>query len=288
MDSPKPGKIQRRDSKGNPEVFKSEYGGIESITGERKDNKMQMRKDVHLTGKDLTEMVQLRPQDVGKYAIVPGPKDRLEVLIKKLDSPVRNFSFMEYTMYTGAYQGIKITAINGGRFSTDTSITTEVMCNAGIANIIRIGTCGALDENIKVGDLVVVDKVIRGDGVTPYYVDKSFQTAADKRIADTLYEVAKGMGVNIHRGTVWTTDALLRETREIVEAKRKDGAIAVDMVSSTLLTICQLYNVKAGSILSVSDNVITGEMGFMNPLYYMAETNLINIALEAVKRLEGK
>jgi purine-nucleoside phosphorylase len=195
---------------------------------------------------------------------------------------------MEYTMYTGAYQGIKITAINGGRFSTDTSITTEVMCNAGIANIIRIGTCGALDENIKVGDLVVVDKVIRGDGVTPYYVDKSFQTAADKRIADTLYEVAKGMGVNIHRGTVWTTDALLRETREIVEAKRKDGAIAVDMVSSTLLTICQLYNVKAGSILSVSDNVITGEMGFMNPLYYMAETNLINIALEAVKRLEGK
>jgi uridine phosphorylase len=249
---------------------------------------MQMRKDVHLTGKDLTEMVQLRPQDVGKYAIVPGPKDRLEVLIKKLDSPVRNFSFMEYTMYTGAYQGIKITAINGGRFSTDTSITTEVMCNAGIANIIRIGTCGALDENIKVGDLVVVDKVIRGDGVTPYYVDKSFQTAADKRIADTLYEVAKGMGVNIHRGTVWTTDALLRETREIVEAKRKDGAIAVDMVSSTLLTICQLYNVKAGSILSVSDNVITGEMGFMNPLYYMAETNLINIALEAVKRLEGK
>ncbi len=249
---------------------------------------MQMQKAIHLTGKDLTEMVQLRPQDVGKYAIVPGPKDRLEVLIKKLENPVRNFSFMEYTMYTGTYQGIKITAINGGRFSTDTSITSEVMCNANIANIIRIGTCGALSEDIKVGDLVVVDKVIRGDGVTPYYVDNKFQTAADKKISDTLYEVAKSMGLNIHRGTAWTTDALLRETREIVEAKRKEGAIAVDMVSSTLLTIAQIYNVKAGSILAVSDNVITGEMGFMNPLYYMAESNLINIALEAVKKLEGK
>jgi uridine phosphorylase len=249
---------------------------------------MQMQKDIHMTGKDLVAMVQLRPQDVGQYAIVPGPKDRLEVLLKKIENPVKNFSFMEYTMYTGMYQGIKITGINGGRFSTDTSITAEVMCNAGIKNIIRIGTCGALDENIKVGDLVIVDKVIRGDGVTPYYVDSKYQTQADKKISDTMYDIAKGMGLNVHRGTTWTTDALLRETREIVEAKRTEGAIAVDMVSSTLLTIAQLNNVRAGSILAVSDNVITGEMGFMNPMYYMAESNLITIALETVKKLEGK
>ena len=249
---------------------------------------MQMKKEIHLTGRDLTGMVQLRPQDVGNYAIVPGPKDRLDVLIKKLEGAVRNFSFMEYTMYTGMYNDIKVTAINGGRFSTDTSITTEVMCNAGIKNIVRIGTCGALEENIKVGDLVVVDSVIRGDGVTPYYVDKDFKTIADKKITDTLYEAAKDTGISVHRGIAWTTDALLRETREIVEAKRKEEAIAVDMVSSALLTIAQVYNVRAGSILAVSDNVITGEMGFMNPLYYMAESKLIEIALEAVKKLEGK
>ncbi len=249
---------------------------------------MQMVKDVHLTGRDLTEMVQLRPQDVGRYAIVPGPRDRLDVLVKKLENPVRNFSFMEYTMYTGTYEGIRVTAINGGRFSTDTSITTEVMCNAKIENIIRVGTAGSLDESIKVGDLFVVDEVIRGDGVTPYYVDKDFKTLADKKIADTLYEVGKDMGLSIHRGKAWTTDALLRETRDIVEAKRKEGARAVDMVSSTLLTIAQTYNIKAGSILAVSDNVVTGEMGFMNPLYYMAEANLIKIGLEAVKKLEGK
>ncbi len=249
---------------------------------------MQMKKDIHMTGKDLTEMVQLRPQDVGKYAIVPGPKDRLDVLLKKIENPTRNFSFMEYMMFTGMYQGIKVTAINGGRFSTDTSITTEVMCNAKIENIIRIGTCGALDENMKVGDLVIADKIIRGDGVTPYYVESTYKTVADKKISDTLEKVAKDLGANVYRGTIWTTDALLRETREIVEGKRKEGAIAVDMVSSTLLTIAQTYNVKAGAILAISDNVITGEMGFMNPMYYMAESKLIEIALETVKRLEGK
>jgi len=249
---------------------------------------MQMKKDVHLTGKDLTEMVQLRPQDVGKYAIVPGPRDRLDVLMKKIENPVRNFSFMEYTMFTGTFEGIKITGINGGRFSTDTSITTEVICNAGIQNIIRIGTCGSLDENIKVGDLFIVDEVIRGDGVTPYYVDKDFKTTSDRNISDMLFDIAKEMGLTVHRGKAWTTDALLRETRSIVEAKRAEGAKVVDMVSSTLLTIAQVYKLKAASILAVSDNVITGEMGFMNPLYYAAESNLIKIALALVKKLEGK
>jgi uridine phosphorylase len=249
---------------------------------------MEMQKPIHLTGKDLTDMVQLRPQDVGKWAIVPGPKDRMDVLTKKLKDAVRNFSFMEYAMYTGEYEGMKITTINGGRFSADTAITTEVVCNAEIKNIIRIGTCGALDEKMQIGDLIVVDSVIRGDGVTPYYVDEKFITTPDKKLTNTLIEIAKGMGSQVYTGKVWTTDALLRETREVVEAKRKQGAIAVDMVSSCLLTISQLYNVKAASILAVSDNLITGEMGFMNPLYYMAETKLIQIALQTIKKLEGK
>lgn len=249
---------------------------------------MEMQKSIHMTGKDLTAMVQLRPQDVGAYAVVPGPKDRMEAVTKKLKDPVRNFSFMEYAMYTGEYDGIKITTMNGGRFSTDTAITTEVMCNAEIKTIIRIGTCGALDDRMKVGDLVVVERVLRGDGVTPYYVDASFETLSDPVLTETLSNVAQASGAPVHRGTVWTTDALLRETRELVEAKRSQGAIAVDMVSSALLTICQLYKVRAASILAVSDNVITGEMGFMNPLYYMAETALIEVALATTKRLEAK
>jgi len=249
---------------------------------------MEMKKEIHLTGRDLTGMVQLRPQDVGVYAIVPGPRDRMEAVAKKLQNAVRNFSFMEYAMDTGEYAGTKVTTINGGRFSADTAITTEVICNALIKKAVRIGTCGALDENMKIGDLVVVDGVIRGDGVTPYYVAPDFKTIPDKDLTDTLATVAKGLGATIYRGTVWTTDALLRETRDIVEAKRKEGAIAVDMVSSAFLTIAQQYQVKAAAILAVSDNLITGEMGFVNPVYYMAETRLVEIALALVKKLEGK
>ena len=249
---------------------------------------MPMQKPIHLTGKDLAAMVQLRPQDIGKYVIMPGTPDRLGALVKRIENHLKNFSFMEHTMYTGEYEGIKVTAMNGGMFSANTAITTEIVCNVQAENLIRLGSCGALREEIKVGDLILATGVIRGDGVTPHYVDEKFQTLPDAEITRALEKAAEKLGVKVHKGKVWSTDALLRETKELVEEKADAGAIAVDMVSSTLLTIAQMYKVKAASILAVSDNVMTGEMGFTNPAFYIAQTTLINVALEAVKILEGK
>src|SRR3990167_307721 len=175
--------------------------------------KQLMQREVHLTGKNLMEMVQLRPQDIGKYAIVPGPKERLDSLLKKIENPVKNFSFMEYNMYTGNFAGTKVTAINGGRFSADTAITTELLCNAEAQYMIRIGSCGSLSPDIKVGDLIVIDSAIRGDGVTPYYVKDDFKTQADAGLTAQLEEVAKASGLTVHRGKAWSTDAILRETK---------------------------------------------------------------------------
>lgn len=250
--------------------------------------KQEMKRDIHLTGKDLMGMVQLRPQDVGKYAIVPGPKERADNLIKRLKNPIKNFAFMEYTMHTGEYDGTKVTAINGGRFSPDTAITTEILCNAQVKSAIRIGSCGALRDDINIGDIIVIDNALRGDGVTPYYVDKNFKTESDKKLTDALEEVTKLTGLKVHRGKIWTTDALLKETREVVQGAIDQGAIAVDMVTSTFLTICQLYKIPATAIVAVSDNIITGDMGFIAPSYYMAESALIKISLDLVDKLEGR
>ena len=83
----------------------------------------EMQREAHLTGKDLMDMVQLTPDDVGKYALVPGPRERADAIVSKLENPIKNFSFMEYTMHTGDFAGTKVTTINGGRFAADTSIT---------------------------------------------------------------------------------------------------------------------------------------------------------------------
>ncbi|MCA9403009.1 MAG: hypothetical protein KC897_04450 [Candidatus Omnitrophica bacterium] len=254
----------------------------------------EMIKEAHMTGQDLMNMVQLTPKDVGKYAIVPGPRERADAIVKKMENPIKNFSFMEYTMHTGDYNGIRLTTINGGRFAPDTAITTEILCNAQVSGLIRVGSCGALKADIKIGDLVVVTTAIKGEGVTKYYVDDDFVPKTDEGMTKILARIAEdsltanGLIENaVHTGPCWTTDAILRETREHVGKAVDQGAIAVDMVTSAFLTICDLYKIPAAVILAVSDNVMTGEMGFMNPDYYMAETAIINIALEAVKKLEA-
>ena len=246
---------------------------------------MQMKKDIHLTGQDLLGMVQVRPGDFGKYAIIPGTTERRDAILEYLEKPIKNFSFFEYAMYTGTYEGIKIAVGNGGRFSPDTGIMAEILCAGKVEYIIRAGSCGALDEKIKIGDVVLATGVVRGDGVSPYYVDKDFKTVPDKGLTDVVEKAAKESGVNVHKGSMWTTDALLRETRELIEGVKKEGAIAVDMVSSTLLTIAQFYNVKAASISAVSDNLITGQLGFINPDYYEAEAKVVKICLDAVVAL---
>jgi uridine phosphorylase len=246
-----------------------------------------MKRDIHLTGKDLMGMVQLRPQDIGKYAIVPGPKERVDGFLKSFERPIKNFSFMEYTMYTGEFNGTKITTINGGRFSADTAITTEILCSAEAKTMIRMGSCGSLREDIKIGDLIVADSALRGEGVTPYYVDDpKFQPDSDKALTDALFESAQESGFKVHRGRVWSTDAILRETREYVGNAINQGAVAVDMVTAVFLTICQIYRIPATAILAVSDHIITGEMGFMDTNYYMAEHAMIGITLDLVKKLE--
>ena len=249
---------------------------------------MQMKKEIHLTGQDLLGMVQVKPGDFGKYAIITGTAERRDAILQYLEKPVKSFSFFEYSMYTGFFEGIKVAVGNGGRFSPDSAIIAEILCAGKVEYIIRAGSCGALSELIKVGDIVLGTGVVRGDGVTPYYVDKDFKTVCDKGLTDVVEKAALASGAKIQKGLVWTTDALLRETRDIVEKARKEGAIAVDMVSSSLLTIAQLNKVRATTISAVSDNLITGELGFMNPDYYEAEAKVVNICLDAVKALAGK
>jgi uridine phosphorylase len=249
---------------------------------------MEMKRDVHLSGKELLGMVQVKPGDFGKYAIIPGTTERRDAILQYLEHPVKSFSFFEYAMYTGVYEGIKIAVGNGGRFSPDTAITAELLCAGQVEYIIRAGSCGALDEKMKIGDIVLATSVVRGDGVTPYYVDKDFKTVPDKGLTDILEKAALDSGATVQKGGMWTTDAICRETKELVEKVRKQGAIAVDMVSSALLTIAQINGVKAASISAVSDNLITGQLGFINPDYYEAEAKVVKICLDAVVALAKK
>ena len=103
-----------------------------------------------------------------------------------------------------------------------------------------------------------------------------------------LMEACEKLGYTYHVGAIWTTDALLRETKEMIQDMCDLNVMGVDMISSSLLTVAQVKGVRAGGILAVSDNLITGELGFVSPKYFEAETQTIDVAFEAIKILESK
>jgi len=247
-----------------------------------------MTKSVHMDAGDLLQMVQLEPGSIGKYAIVPGPIERVQPILKRLTDPIKDFSFAGIDMYTGEIDETLVTVANSGMYAPSGAIISEILAEAGTEYMIRVGSCGAMREDINIGDLIIVTSCIRGEGTSRYYVPDSFSTAADVLVTSALMEACERLEYTYHTGTIWTTDALLRETKQMIEEMCALKAIGIDMISSSLLTVAQLKGLKAGGILAVSDNLITGELGFQSPKYFRAETATIRASLEAISILESK
>ena len=245
-----------------------------------------MQRDVHLRPEDILNFFQVKQGDLGKIALVSGDIQRAQMCVERLENPVKNFSFLECNFWTGYFKGAKVTVGNGGFYCPDSAIATEILCTAGVDTLIRLGSCGVLREDIPVGDIIVANKAIKGDGTTAYYVDKDFIPQADKGLMDKLFQIASGL-TKAHVGPVWTTDALFRETKEIVNSYIQQGAIAVDMIASSFFTIANIYKKKTAAILIASDNLITGELGFLNPLFFQAQAKMIDIAFKAVEEISN-
>ncbi|MFO8052345.1 MAG: hypothetical protein R6U54_00060 [Candidatus Omnitrophota bacterium] len=240
-----------------------------------------------MSPQDLLDSLQFRKGDFGKIALVSGQKQRAQLCLKHMENPVKNFTFLGYTFWTGSYKGKKVTVGNGGFYAPDSAFVTELLAVGGVDVFIRLGSCGALREDIGVGDYILADQAIRGDGATKYYVDDDFVPKADESISSTIQKIAS-QNCPVHQGPVWTTDALFKETKDIVNSYIKKGAIGVDMVTSPFLTLANLYKRKTAAILSVSDNVITGELGFNNYKFFESQLKMIEVAFKTIENLQGE
>jgi len=243
-----------------------------------------MQREVHMKPMDLLYSLQFRPGDFGDTVLVSGQAHRAQMCLQNMENPVKNFTFLGYTFWTGIYKGKKVTVGNGGFYAPDSAFVTELLCVGGIKNLIRLGSCGALREDINIGDYVLATDIIRGDGATRYYVDDNYRPMVSPDLTAKLEAIFKAAGT-IHKGGVWTTDAIFRETKEIVNSYIAKGAIAVDMVTSPFVTVANIYKVKVGAILVASDNLITGEMGFTDYRFFENEMKMTDLAFSVAECL---
>jgi uridine phosphorylase len=244
-----------------------------------------MLKESHFTPQRMLTMLGLESDSLGPYALIPGPKERSDMLLKLLDNPRKNFTFLDYEMHSGTLEGKRVTVGNGGRYAPDTAITTEILCGAGAQSLIRIGSCGSLQEHVRIGDLVIVTGALRGEGTSRYYVAENFSTTAHADIVNALKAAAEGLKVRYHLGWIFTTDALFQETPELIQQLNEQNLSSIDMVTSTFLTVAQVRGKKAGAVLAVSDECLCGRFGFRDPAFLEAEQKTIEVARKALQYL---
>jgi len=238
-------------------------------------DKVHMQRDVHIAPRDLLNSLQFKDGDFAPIALVSGQPHRAQTCLTFLQDAVKNFTFFGYTFWTGTYKGKRVTVGNGGYYSPDTAFVTELLAEGGVEYLIRLGSCGAMDPKINVGDLIIADELLRGDGATPYYVDEKFIPKTDSALTKNIKTFFEKDSV-VHQGKVWTTDALFRETKEVVNTYIDKGAIGVDMVSGTFVTVANTYKKKSAALLCVSDNLITGQLGFSDIRFYQSERQMID------------
>ena len=184
-------------------------------------------------------------------ALLPGDPGRALLLAQLLTSEPKMFNHNRGLWgYTGiAADGEPLTIQSTGMGGPSAAIVLEELCELGVQIAIRVGTCGALDGALALGDLVVADAALASDG-TSRALGASDRVAADAGLVAALRTAA---GAQACVATVATSDLFYDPDPARSRAWVRDGAVAVEMEAAALLRVGELRGVRVACLLAVSD-----------------------------------
>jgi purine-nucleoside phosphorylase len=163
--------------------------------------------------------------------------------------------------FTGTYKGKRISVQGTGMGIPSISIYVHELINGyGVQNLIRVGTCGAYQKDIKVRDLILAMSASTDSAVNKHrFGGIDYAPTASFDLLYRAYENAKREGMPVSVGNVFTSDTFYNDTRDIINLMASYNTLAVEMETAALYTLAAKFGRKALSILTVSDHLITGE-----------------------------
>jgi uridine phosphorylase len=136
------------------------------------------------------------------------------------------------------------------------AVMLEDLAVRGTTRFVSIGTTGALQPQLRIGDLVLCERAIRDEGTSHHYRPSIERLAeADAELTASLRAALDERGLAYAPGTAWTTDAPYRETEAEVRAHQAAGVLCVEMEAAALFSVGAFRGVRVGSILTVSDSL---------------------------------
>ncbi|ELY48256.1 nucleoside phosphorylase [Natronorubrum sulfidifaciens] len=221
---------------------------------------------------DVQYHLEVGPADVAETVLLPGNPDRLETIVAHWDDHDNKARHREYRTATGTYEGTPISVTSTGIGSPSAAIAVEELARVGCETFIRVGSCGAIQPEMAVGDLVITTGAVRQEGTSEEYVRADYPATADYEVVSALVAAAERLGYEYHTGVTMSADSFYAGqgrpgfegfeaagSADLVDQLKAANVKNIEMEASAILTLATVYGLRAGAVCTVYANRETGE-----------------------------
>jgi DeoD family purine-nucleoside phosphorylase len=205
--------------------------------------------------------VRAEQGDYAEACLLPGDPLRAKYIAETyLDDALERNSERGMLGYTGKWEGRPVSVQATGMGCPSAAIVVEELVQLGVKRLIRVGTCGGLQPDLKLGDLIVAISAVPADATARHLVgaDQHVPTASWELVHGAVH-AAKEIGQVMRVGPVVSSDLFYNPDEGQYERWSSRGVLAVEMEAAVIFTLGALRRVQAGCLLTVSDVVVEGE-----------------------------
>ena len=243
-----------------------------------------------------TPHISAKPGDFGKTVLMPGDPLRSKFIAETfLENPVLVNNIRGVQGYTGTYQGVKVSVMASGMGMPAIGIYSHELYNGyGVENIIRVGSAGAIQDNIDLYDIVLGQGACTDSNwAAQYHLPGTFAPIADFDLLCHAVEACKKYNATYHVGNINSSDSFygdhvgVPEGLDSVYGLKKMGVMALEMEAAALYMNAARYGKRALCICTISDHVLKG-VETTPQERQTAFTTMMKVALDVAVAMEKK
>jgi DeoD family purine-nucleoside phosphorylase len=204
--------------------------------------------------------VRAEPGDYAEACLLPGDPLRAKYIAETFLENAEQKNWERGMLgYTGTFQGRPVSVQATGMGCPSAAIVIEELVQLGAKRLLRVGTCGGLQPDLQLGDLIVAVSAIAADSTAQHLVREPHAPTADWELVHGAVHAARELGRPVRVGPIVSSDLFYNPDDDQYKRWSERGVLAVEMEAAVLFTLGALRGVKAGCLLTVSDVVVEGE-----------------------------
>ncbi|RKX71913.1 MAG: purine-nucleoside phosphorylase [Spirochaetes bacterium] len=222
--------------------------------------------------------------EIAESILLPGDPLRAKFIAETFLKDVICYTEVRGMLgFTGTYKGKRVSVQGTGMGVPSISIYVyELMNFYGVKNLIRVGTCGSMQEDVKLRDVVIAMSASTDSAVNKLrFNGMDFAPTADFNLLRRAWEKAGSLGISAKVGNVLTSDTFYNDDDKGWKKWAEYGVLTAEMETAALYTLAARFKVNALSLLTVSDSIVTGE-STTSEERQTTFNQMIEVALEVV------